>query len=79
MADKPTQQQQGGPAAGSDQQQGQSIPRSRHMSPGDQAPEGTPGTGQNICGACNGTGIRNGEACPECEGSGYVITGIGGA
>lgn len=79
MADKPTQQQAGGPASAPDRQQEQAaIPR-RRMSPGDQAPEGTPGTGQNICSACNGTGIRNGDPCPECEGSGYVITGIGGA
>lgn len=79
MADKPSQQQTGGPAAAPHQQQQQGTPARRPMSPGDQAPEGTPGTGQNVCGACNGTGIRHGDPCPECEGSGYVITGIGGA
>ncbi|HJW25606.1 MAG TPA: hypothetical protein VJ576_11965 [Rhodocyclaceae bacterium] len=79
MADTPSQQQQAGtPAAKPEQQQGQSIP-TRHMRPGDQAPEGTPGTGENICSACNGTGIRYGGPCPECEGTGTVITGIGGA
>jgi DnaJ-class molecular chaperone len=79
MADKPTQQQSGGQASAPDQQQQQAVPTRRHMAPGDQAPEGTPGTGENVCSACNGAGIRNGETCPECEGSGYVITGIGGA
>ena len=55
------------------------APKSTHMSPGDQAPPGTPGTGENICPACNGTGKKNGQDCPNCEGSGTIITGIGGA
>ena len=49
------------------------------MSPGDEAPEGTPGTGQVVCGHCAGSGQVEGVDCPECEGSGYLIGGIGGA
>jgi DnaJ-class molecular chaperone len=47
--------------------------------PGDQAPPGTPGTGENICRDCRGTGRRDGEACPTCGGSGKVIEEPGGA
>lgn len=49
------------------------------MSPGDEAPAGTPGTGQVVCGHCAGSGEVEGTACPDCAGSGYVIGGIGGA
>lgn len=52
---------------------------SRNMSPGDEAPAGTPGTGENICRCCGGKGQMNNQPCLECDGSGYVITGIGGA
>ncbi|WP_294391650.1 hypothetical protein [uncultured Sphingomonas sp.] len=48
------------------------------MAPGDEAAPGTPGTGENICPRCNGTGQIEGGACPECEGSGTIIQGIGG-
>ncbi|WP_043531516.1 hypothetical protein [Litchfieldella xinjiangensis] len=50
----------------------------RHEAPGDEAPPGTPGTGQDLCRHCNGSGEVNGGKCPECEGTGYVIEGIGG-
>ena len=46
---------------------------------GDVAPPGTPGTGENVCPACRGMGRLNGQECPECDGSGKVIAGIGGA
>jgi len=49
------------------------------INPGDDAPEGTPGTGENICPRCSGSGRFEGEACPECDGTGIVIQGIGGA
>ncbi|TFZ07892.1 hypothetical protein [Ramlibacter humi] len=49
------------------------------MAPGDEAPVGTPGTGEDICRACGGTGQLNGGPCPECEGTGKVNVGIGGA
>lgn len=50
-----------------------------HLRPGDEAPAGTPGTGENICRQCAGTGQLQGQTCPACEGTGQVITGIGGA
>jgi len=47
--------------------------------PGDEAPPGTPGTGEDVCPKCGGSGtISAGEPCPECAGSGRVIHGIGG-
>lgn len=48
------------------------------MAPGDQAPPGTPGTGENVCPRCSGSGSVDGDTCPICEGSGTVIEGIGG-
>jgi DnaJ-class molecular chaperone len=49
------------------------------LNPGDQAPQGTPGTGENICPACHGSGRLGDSDCPNCGGSGKVIEGIGGA
>ena len=49
------------------------------MTPGDAAPEGTPGTGENVCPECDGTGEREGKPCPNCGGLGTVVQGIGGA
>ncbi|NTV09678.1 MAG: hypothetical protein HGA47_02785 [Zoogloea sp.] len=49
------------------------------MSPGDEAPAGTPGTGENLCQRCEGSGKVKGEPCPACDGTGYVNVGIGGA
>lgn len=51
----------------------------RPMKPGDQAPEGTPGTGEGLCPRCGGTGRDGPRACPECEGTGKIVQGIGGA
>lgn len=45
----------------------------------DQAPPGTPGTGETVCPRCGGTGQLSGRTCPECEGSGRINVGIGGA
>ena len=47
--------------------------------PGDEAVPGTPGTGENICPVCNGSGRNNGGECRNCGGTGKVIEGIGGA
>lgn len=47
--------------------------------PGDEAEPGTPGTGESMCGKCNGTGRVDDRACPNCGGTGVVIKGIGGA
>jgi DnaJ-class molecular chaperone len=46
--------------------------------PGDQADPGTPGTGENVCPECGGTGKVNGHPCDQCRGTGKVVTGIGG-
>jgi len=47
--------------------------------PGDQAPAGTPGTGENICPTCSASGRVDSGECPNCGGTGKVIEGIGGA
>jgi hypothetical protein len=63
----------------SDQPAGSSNPNRAPMAPGDEAPAGTAGTGEAICRRCGGKGQIDGEPCPECEGTGKVIAGIGGA
>ena len=50
-----------------------------HTAPGDEALRGTPGTGENLCRECNGTGVVDHKPCPACEGSGKVVQGVGGA
>lgn len=47
--------------------------------PGDEAPPGTPGTGEDICRTCSGTGKVDGKSCPDCGGTGKINEGIGGA
>jgi RecJ-like exonuclease len=50
-----------------------------NINPGDDAPLGTPGTGEDICRTCRGTGkLENGSSCPDCGGTGKVVEGIGG-
>jgi DnaJ-class molecular chaperone len=49
------------------------------LNPGDQAPAGAEGTGENLCRACRGSGRRDDASCPTCGGTGRVIEGIGGA
>ena len=49
------------------------------MSPGDEAPPGTPGTGEDVCVQCDGTGKRGLDDCPVCDGTGRVVRGVGGA
>lgn len=51
----------------------------RPMAPGDEAPPETPSTGENVCPECGGSGKLKGQACPNCEGTGTVTVGIGGA
>lgn len=65
--------------AGTDTAQLQAAAPTPPMAPGDEAPAGTPGTGEDICRACGGTGVLNGGPCPECEGTGKVNVGVGGA
>ncbi|MCL4766471.1 MAG: hypothetical protein KJZ80_09590 [Hyphomicrobiaceae bacterium] len=51
----------------------------RRMNPGDEAPAGTPGTGEDLCPVCKGTGRIGHRDCENCGGTGRVIRGIGGA
>lgn len=48
------------------------------ITPGDDAPPGTEGTGENLCPTCSGSGQKDGSVCPTCQGSGKVTEGIGG-
>ena len=56
------------------------TPTSGHArpNPGDDAPPGTPGTGENICPACGGSGTVSNTPCQPCGGTGVVIEGVGG-
>jgi len=50
-----------------------------HLKPGDEAAPDTPGTGEEICPTCEGTGkLADGKECPTCEGTGRITQGIGG-
>ncbi|MEJ7688563.1 MAG: hypothetical protein WKG52_17185, partial [Variovorax sp.] len=50
------------------------------LRPGDDAPAGTPGTGDALCRKCGGSGrVDGGAPCTECQGTGKVTAGIGGA
>ena len=63
------------------------IPRTRmhasdphqKLNPGDEAMRGTPGTGEDICPQCHGSGRIDGASCPNCGGTGKIVKGIGGA
>ena len=47
--------------------------------PGDEAAPGTPGSGEDICPQCNGSGKNEeGKNCVECGGTGIIIKAIGG-
>jgi hypothetical protein len=48
------------------------------LNPGDQAPPGTPGTGENVCLTCHGAKTIDAKPCPTCGGTGTVIEGVGG-
>jgi hypothetical protein len=49
------------------------------LKPGDEAEPGTPGAGEDLCETCGGSGkLADGKTCPECEGTGRVMRGIGG-
>lgn len=49
------------------------------LNPGDEAKPGTPGTGEDVCPTCHGSGRVGTEDCETCGGSGEVIRAIGGA
>ncbi len=54
----------------------QSSPK---LNPGDEAAPGTPGTGEDVCPECHGSGKVQGAACKTCGGSGKITRAIGGA
>lgn len=55
------------------------VPPVPSINPGDEAPAGTPGTGEDVCPHCHGSGKLDGQReCPICGGSGKIIEGIGG-
>jgi DnaJ-class molecular chaperone len=58
---------------------GDKRPETGKLNPGDQAPPGTPGTGENLCPRCSGRGTIDGNTCTTCGGTGKVIEGVGGA
>jgi hypothetical protein len=45
----------------------------------DMVPADTPGAAENICRRCGGTGQAEGGTCADCDGSGKVMTPVGGA
>ena len=51
---------------------------SQPLNPGDDAPEGDPSVGENVCRVCNGSGRQGGAECANCGGTGVVEEGIGG-
>ncbi len=54
-------------------------PPPQPLAPGDEAAAGTPGTGEDVCPRCGGSGRIGETQCPDCVGTGRVIRGIGGA
>lgn len=48
------------------------------LAPGDEARPGTPGSGEDLCRRCGGSGQLDGQPCPECGGTGKVTVGVGG-
>jgi hypothetical protein len=53
-------------------------PATAELSPGDEAAFGTPGTGEQTCSICGGSGLIDSQRCENCAGSGKVTQGIGG-
>ncbi|MFK3737061.1 hypothetical protein [Massilia sp. TN1-12] len=55
------------------------TPAAPDLKPGDEAQPGTPGAAEDLCETCGGSGkLAGGKTCPECEGTGRVMRGIGG-
>jgi len=48
------------------------------LKPGDEATPGTPGTGDDVCPDCHGTGKLDGKPCATCAGSGTITRAMGG-
>jgi hypothetical protein len=52
------------------------------LNPGDEAAPGTPGSGEDVCPVCHGSGKLEVEGasqpCANCGGTGVIVEGIGG-
>jgi DnaJ-class molecular chaperone len=48
------------------------------QNPGDKAPSGAEGTGEDLCPDCKGSGRVEAGKCETCGGSGTVTEGVGG-
>ena len=52
------------------------------LNPGDEAAPGTPGSGEDVCPICHGTGRvldkDDTVPCANCGGTGVIVEGIGG-
>jgi hypothetical protein len=59
----------------------QRVPRSSASQTGnpDAVPPDAPGSGENLCRTCAGSGTVDTMPCPDCGGTGTVTTAIGGA
>ena len=55
------------------------IPTQAALNPGDEAPPGTKGTGDDVCPDCHGKGRIDGAPCATCGGSGTITRAVGGA
>jgi hypothetical protein len=63
----------------------QSKNPTRHHTPDDDPEPGTPGTGEDICPDCKGTGKQldkemskpSDKPCERCDGTGIIVEGIG--
>lgn len=49
-----------------------------NLDPGDEAPPGTPGAGEDLCPTCDGSGRINGAKCETCGGTGRITEEVGG-
>ena len=55
------------------------APDADMRNPGDEAPAGAPGTGEDICPECNGSGLVEGAGnCANCGGTGRITRVVGG-
>ena len=54
------------------------MPDDPPLNPGDEAAPGAPGSGEDVCRHCNGTGKHGDTPCPVCGGTGRVVEGVGG-
>jgi RecJ-like exonuclease len=55
------------------------APDQVQLNPGDEAPRDAPGTGEDVCPECHGSGRVNGRPCQNCGGTGVIVRVIGGA